>query len=219
MKFDPKALLAQKAERIEKFLQELTAKMAEKPTLVVIGGFAVRAHGSRRFSHDGDIMVDYRTHGELRDQFTLYRNPRLGKEQFLTPFGADVDVYVENQHKLRVPFDEIQAFAEKKNGLWVACAEHLVVLKLDALKSRRHSDKGDKDTEDILVLITCAKLERTSILKQHLLSEDWALLFDIVDTPGNWQKLTQNNYKKASALQKEAQATLKALRPGEMEIE
>ena len=113
----------------------------------------------------------------------------------------------------------IQAFAEKKNGLWVACAEHLVILKLDALKSRRHSDKGDKDTEDILVLTTCAKLERTSILKRHLLSEDWALLFDIVDTPGNWQKLTQNNYKKASALQKEAQATLKALRPGDVEIE
>ncbi len=193
--------------------------MAEKPTLVVIGGFAVRAHGSKRFSHDGDIMVDYRTYGELRDQFTLYRNPRLGKEQFLTPFGADVDVYVENQHKLRVPFDEIQAFAEKKSGLWVACAEHLVILKLDALKSRRHSDKGDKDTEDILVLTTCAKLERTSILKQHLLPEDWVLLFEIVDTPGNWQKLTQNNYKKASALQREAQAVLKALRPGVMEIE
>jgi hypothetical protein len=96
MKLDTKALLAQKAEKIEKFLQELTAKMAEKPTLVVIGGFAVRAHGSKRFSHDADIMVDYRTHGELRDHFTLYRNPRLGKEQFLTPFGADVDVYVEN---------------------------------------------------------------------------------------------------------------------------
>jgi hypothetical protein len=205
--------------QIEQFLKELTAQVAEQPTLIVIGGFALRAYGATRHSHDGDIMVDFRTHGELRDQFTLYRNPRLGKEQFRTPFGADVDVYVESQHRLRVPFDEVQAHAEKKNGLWVACPEHLLILKLQALKGRRHTDKGDKDLEDILVLLTHVQFTRTEILKRHLASDDWALLEEVVGTPSHWQRLTKNNFKKAAALQAQAQASLTKLQASTKDIE
>ena len=215
MTLDKNAFEANRGEQIEKFLRDLTERMAEQPTLVVIGGFAVRAHGAKRFSHDADVMVDYRTYGELRDQYTLHRNPRLGKEQF-TADGIETDVYVENLHKLTVPFDEIQAYAQRKNGIWIACEEHLLVLKLDALKERRHSDKGDKDIEDIFVLLTRTKLEQQAILKDHMTSEDWEMLSDVVGTPGNWQKYTNNNHKEAAELQKMAQATLNRLQDSGM---
>jgi hypothetical protein len=216
MKYDDEAMLA---AQIEKFLQELTASEAEKPTLVVIGGFAARAHGAQRLSHDGDIMVDNPTYGALRDRFNISRNQRLGKAQFSTPFGADIDVYVEKTHKLRVPFDELQAYAEKRRGLWVACAEHLLILKLAALKERRNSDKGEKDTEDILVLISQTPLERTDILKKHMFPADWELLEDVVSTPGNWQSFAKNNYRKAAILQEGAEATLRSLKKSVMDIE
>jgi hypothetical protein len=213
MKIDIKTLQAQHVAAVEKFLQELTAEVAEKPTLVVIGGFAMRAHGAKGFSHDGDIMVDQPTYGALRDRlrFNLSRNPRLGKNQFTAPAGFEVDVYVENQHKLRVPFDEVQAYGERKNNLWVACAEHLLILKLDALKDRRHTDKGEKDIDDILVLMMPGRFEHADLLKQHMRPEDWELLAEVVENPGNWQRLTENNYKEAATLREAALATLKLL--------
>lgn len=212
MKINLEKLQAEKAAQVESFLKQLTAQMAELPTLVVIGGFAVRAHGAKRLSLDGDIMVTHSTHGELRDQFTLFKNPRLGKEQFSTPFGAEIDVYVEDQHKLRIPFDEIQAYVEKRNGLWVACAEHLLILKLDALRDRRHSDKGAKDIEDIFVLVSQAQFKHQPVLKDRMTADDWRLLDEIIGTPGHWQQFTQHDHKKAAMLQKKALGTLKALR-------
>lgn len=215
MKINPNDLAKAKAQAIEVCLRDLTAKFAEQPCLIVIGGFAIKTYGAERFSQDGDIMVDFRTLGELRDQFILHKNPRLGKEQFLLSTGAEVDVYVENQHRFRVPFDEIQAYATRRDDLWVACPEHLLVLKLDAAKDRRHTDKGDKDIEDILLLLTKATFENKQLLKDHLSSDLWGLLDEIVSTPGNWQKYAKNNYKVAAEMQAQGQALLNTLKPGD----
>jgi hypothetical protein len=205
--------LEQQAQLIEKFLRELTEQYGEIPAVIVIGGFAVRAHGATRFSHDGDIMVDMGTYAALRDQYTVYKAERLGKSEFRTPSNIEIDVYVENQHKLRVPFDEAQAYAVKKKGLWVACVEHLLILKLDALKDRGNTDKGEKDIDDILLLLSRNEIAHPDLLKRHLRSGDWSILDEVIDTAGNWQRFTNQNYKESATLQERVIAALKAIKP------
>jgi hypothetical protein len=216
---DKEKPLEYQAQLIEKFLKELTARYGDIPAVIVIGGFAVRAHGASSFSHDGDIMVDMSTYGDLRDQYIVFKTERLGKSEFRTPSNIEIDVYVENQHKLKIPFDEAQAYAVKKNDLWVACVEHLLVLKLDALKDRHNTDKGDKDIQDMLLLLTRGAITHPELLHKHLNSEDWAKLEDIASTAGHWQKFAKQNYKEASTLQARALAVLNNVKPNLPDID
>ena len=111
----------------------------------MIGGWAVHAYGAKDLSFDGDAMVSLVAHGTLRDEYELTRNSRMQKEQFTAPTGHSIDLYVEHQHGLKVPFDELQAFCQQKDGLFVPCPEHLLILKLVAAKGRAGSAKGQKD--------------------------------------------------------------------------
>jgi hypothetical protein len=67
--------------------------------------------------------------------------------------GFEFDVYVEGQHGLAVPTDEVVAWSVLKEGLRVASVEHLLILKLDAFASRKGSVKGAKDEDDIVRLL------------------------------------------------------------------
>ena len=114
-----------------------------------IGGIAVFAHASAEaatakyagMSHDADLMILLPDFADLRDIEALTPNRRLGKQQFSRD-GFEFDVYVEGQHNLPVPADEAVAWAEMKNGLRVACAEHLLILKLKAYVDRKGTGKG-----------------------------------------------------------------------------
>jgi len=219
MKLPMNANQIAEALKVEDFLRGLVAQSGGFPEIVVIGGYAVRAYGAMRFSHDGDIMVNMNAFSALRDQYNVTKTPRLGKAQFTTAFLVEIDVYVEQQHKLRIPFDEVQAYAVKKSEIWVACIEHLIVLKLDALKNRRNTDKGVKDIEDILLLLSRNKIEHPDLLRKHLFPEDWELLEDIVGTAGNWQAFTEIDYRAAGLLQKQTEAVLRAIKSPKMEIQ
>lgn len=129
-----------------------------------IGGIAVYSHmvsdeetapyGAH--SHDADFMILLPEFVDLRDIEALTPNRRLGKQQFVKG-NFEFDVYVENQTDLVIPVPEVVAFSEVKNGIRVACAEHLLILKAVALADRKGSPKGAKDEDDIVRILLATK--------------------------------------------------------------
>lgn len=132
----------------------------ENPSHVFIGGIAVYLHAvnhartksKAEASHDIDLMIDLHDYGALRQAEEVLANKRLGKHQLIRD-GVEFDIYVERQNRLRVPYDAAFAYAISYNGLRVACLEHLLVLKLEALVSRAGSGKGNKDARDVVTIV------------------------------------------------------------------
>jgi len=167
------------AERIKEHLIKISRSMPKE--FIVIRGWAVHAHGAKEYSFDGDAMVSFVAHGVLRDEYPVVPNPRLDKCQYHYQ-GFEIDLYVEHQHKLRVPFEELQAYAQEKMDMWVACPEHLLVLKLGAIKDRGHSPKGQKDKEDVAkLLMVIAPQPNCALLNSHLNDDDIKVIYEIVN--------------------------------------
>jgi hypothetical protein len=151
--------------------------------VVFIGGVAVYLYSRARAtgvppeaSHDADFMISISDFGFLRDLEEVTSTPRLGKHQMLSG-GVEFDVYVERHNRLIVPYDAVAASAETVGGLRVASVEHLVVLKLEALKSRGHSRKGEKDRCDLVQLgLMAGPRVRTRLLEPYLRRDHVALL-------------------------------------------
>lgn len=124
--------------------------------VVFIGGVAVYLHSIMKerslivpeASHDADFMVSLSDYGVLKDQEEITSTPRLSKHQMFLNH-VEFDIYVEKINRLVVPYDEVYANCDQVEGMNIACLEHLLVLKLEALTSRGHSSKGDKDRRDI----------------------------------------------------------------------
>lgn len=155
---------------------------AELPGHVFIGGVAVYLHAvnGRRasqveVSHDADVMVSLSDLSSLRDEVEVVSNRRLGKHQVVVD-GVEVDVYVERQNGLAVPYDELFAGADEHGSLRAACPEHLLVLKLAAYASRRESAKGDKDARDLVRLLTTGKRWRGELASPYLRDDHLELL-------------------------------------------
>lgn len=126
--------------------------------IIFIGGVAVYLHSLRakqgvplEASHDADFMVSIADYGYLKDMEEVTATPRLGKHQMFSG-GVEFDVYVERLNKLVVPYDEVAAHAKTIDGIRVACLEHLLVLKLEAVGDRGHTSKGEKDARDVVKL-------------------------------------------------------------------
>lgn len=123
---------------------------------VFIGGIAVYAYLNEdeslscyaAFSHDADMLLAQTDFVDLRDLEEVIPNRRLSKHQF-TKSGFEFDVYVQNQNDLKVPFEEAFAASEDKHGVRVACPEHLLCLKGEAMTDRAGTSKGDKDEDDV----------------------------------------------------------------------
>lgn len=124
--------------------------------VVFIGGVAVYLHALGRSmkvpleaSHDADFMVSLSDYGVLKDIEEITPTPRLSKHQMFVD-GVEFDVYVERLNRLVVPYDEVYAHSLVVEDVRVACLEHLLVLKLEALGHRGQSSKGDKDRRDVV---------------------------------------------------------------------
>jgi hypothetical protein len=102
-------------------------------------------------SHDSDFMISLSDFAALRDSQEVTSNQRLRKHQLIFE-GVELDVYVERQNNLVVPYDEVFARSTIRDGLRIACVEHLLVLKLEAYGNRAGSSKGDKDERDVATL-------------------------------------------------------------------
>ena len=128
--------------------------------LVFIGGIAVLLHvrSSKlpdRFvelSHDGDFYVSLADFADLRDVEEVTANRRLNKHQIIKD-GMEYDVYLENHNALSVKFTDVLAASQVIDGVRVSSLEHLLLLKLDAYRSRRGSSKGAKDERDLIKIL------------------------------------------------------------------
>jgi len=154
-------------QRLKGIAQDITSRYSDA---VFIGGIAVYYHAFvlghefQEASHDADLYLSLTGKSELRDEYEVRRNERLNKDSVLIN-GEDVDLYVEHQHNLGVPYDVVFAYAQMTNGVRVASLEHLLILKLDAAKNRYASAKGDKDIRDVVKLIALLEEPRRDLLK------------------------------------------------------
>ena len=196
-------------EAIRSLMQEFTKAFGDE--FITIGGWAVAAYGAKGKSLDGDAMISYQVEGILRDSYLVEKNPRMAKSQFICEAGCDIDIYVERQHRLKVPFDEVQAHSKELGGLRVPCPEHLLILKLDAYKCRRATPKGKKDQEDLLQLLVKAPFKNPEILEAYLSEEDQAVVAAIIEDVALSQKLCAGNPVEAKTLRANAKTKLNGL--------
>ncbi|MDE2571820.1 MAG: hypothetical protein KGM44_04760 [bacterium] len=166
-------------------LQSLARGISQEfPDAVFIGGVAVAQHAKRsnpaleESSHDADLYLSLAGKNEMRDRYEVVRNERLGKDSVLVD-GEDFDLYVERQHRLAIPYDEIAAHSQEIEGIRVAALEHLLVLKLDAAGDRRGSAKGEKDLRDLARLVSLLRAPRKALLAPHLDEKRLELLDDL----------------------------------------
>lgn len=134
------------------------------PGAVLIGGLAVEAHTTSAqvgrswvtvWSHDIDLMASTDDIARAQRDEEVVRNLRLRKREIRKP-QADVDVYVDREHGLCVPYPEVWARRVVWEGLSIACVGHLIALKTAALLDRGASGKGAKDAEDLARLLLLA---------------------------------------------------------------
>ena len=158
-------------EEILGFSKELCELFPEG--VAFIGGVGVfvhtQSHPSLRrftaFSHDGDLVMARSDFMDLRDLEVVTTNRRSNKHEFRRN-GLQFDVYEEGSSGLIVPVAEILASSQAREGLRVACLQHLLALKLEAYKDREATPKGEKDAADafkIVLLMADADVSRTRL--------------------------------------------------------
>lgn len=185
------------AATIKEHLQETSASLDGE--FIVIGGWAVHAWGKRDYSLDGDAMVSFEALGILRDEFVVTPLPRMHRQQYQMR-GFDIDLYVEQQHRLPVPFDELRLKAAQKEGMWVACPEHLLVLKLAAYKGRGATPKGEKDRHDLVALVEVIRKKdniHCEVISKYVEEEESKILNDILNDKNLFIDLSNGNGFKA----------------------
>lgn len=148
--------------------------------IAFIGGVAVLLHVKdhklpERFielSHDGDFYVSLADFADLRDLEEVTANRRLNKHQIIKN-GLEYDVYLENHNRLIVKYADVMSSSRVVDGVRVACLEHLLLLKLDAYRSRRGSAKGTKDERDLIKICYLMKTRgpRKEPLRRYLVAE------------------------------------------------
>ena len=146
------------------------------PHITFIGGIAVYCHAKSNpktetlasFTHDGDFMIAAADFPDLRDIEYVTSNRRLNKHQTIKN-DIEFDVYEQHTSKLVVPVEEVLAASQIKNGIRVACLEHLLAMKFDAYLDRKNSAKGEKDENDLCqILILMSDAEITPFRLKHI---------------------------------------------------
>lgn len=193
-------------DKIKEFLEEMCGIFGKE--FIVIGGWAVHAYECKAKSLDGDAMVSFAAEGTLRDSYIVTKNARMKKSQFLCEAGCDIDLYVEHQHGLRIPFDELQAYSRTIGKLETACPEHLLILKLDAYRARKHTPKGAKDREDLMSMLAGIPLKKTEIFQKYLENADIAALQEVVEDRTCALGLCGQNASAAKTLRQKAAKAL-----------
>jgi hypothetical protein len=174
--------------------------------LIAIGGVAVYLHtvhdGRQEFAettHDIDFYLSKEHLGSLRDQEELTPNPKLHKQQIVRR-GIEMDIYVEHQHRLAVPYEDLDRYSTVIDGVRVAAKEHLLALKIDAAIDRFGSGKGDKDAKDLVNLVVLLDKPRPELLRPTMDNERLAFLRNLGKRMEPFQSMSGGNSHHASAL-------------------
>lgn len=138
---------------------------------ILIGGWAVYLWSKNHKSKDIDIVIDFETLGQLKQDYDVTKNDRLKKYE-IQQDRFDVDIYVKYYSELGFPLEDMEV--TEIEGFTVPVLEDLLILKQNAEIDRRGSVKGKKDAIDILsMLIYCSfdldryaeKLEKHDLLE------------------------------------------------------
>ena len=157
------------------------------PGVVFIGGVAVYLHASEasreaivpESSHDADFMISFSGYGDLKDMAEITYNSRLHKHQ-MSMDEVEFDIYVERLNGLIVPYDDVYAQADTIGNVQAACLEHLLSLKLEAFKNRKHSSKGEKDRRDIVKIgLLLGRKPRIDLIEPYMREELSGLLREV----------------------------------------
>lgn len=139
-----------------KTLNRLSAETGLK--FLVIGGLAINAHGYERVTSDIDLLVrkeDREAWGNLMSSIG-YRvhHEQEAFTQFTASEGATwpVDLMFVNQQTFTKMFPEAVEVEMKGMEFRVPALEHLIALKLHALKNT-HSKRQLKDLLDVVWLV------------------------------------------------------------------
>ena len=195
--------------------QKLLSSCSEIATLfpdglVFIGGIAIYLYTTNEakiasyaeFTHDADFYISMADMSDLRDLEEVTPNRRLSKHQFIKN-GFEFDIYTERYSSLIVPYDQVKAYSEKFDMLSVASLEHLLVLKLEALRDRIKSSKGAKDIKDI-IRISQISAARKNKLREELiegyLSEEHIEILSGIEKGPEFMSLAKGNAKVAKTL-------------------
>lgn len=108
--------------------------------------------GRRAYTHDADLYVSLASWAAIRDAYVVVPNRRLSQHQ-ITIDGVELDLYLEHNNALRVDFSDLVEASVVIDGARVACVEHLLLLKLSALRERWGSEHGAKDRRDVAMLL------------------------------------------------------------------
>lgn len=202
-------------QRVWQGLQELAEWFPDG--MILIGGVAVYLHAEQQLdarllevSHDADFYLSLMDYADLRDLEEVTQNRRLGKHQVIK-HGVDFDVYVENQHRLCIPFADAHEHAQTIKGFRVAHLAHLLVLKTEAARSRAGSAKGDKDLRDL------ARIGAMLTPDDVLVAAPWVdgarldLWRHVAARNDVFQSLVQGNAHEAKPLHQRYQKTLMIL--------
>jgi hypothetical protein len=185
--------------------------VAEYPDdLVVIGGVAVYLHTVAfaghelpiEFTHDADIAAALVSLADLRDQYEVVPNRRLSKHQ-VTVGDTEIDLYVERYNDLRVDYPELAMAAVELEGIRVACLEHLLLLKLDALAARWRSAHAEKDRRDVAKLLVMLRDTEPCFALAHGTADDLDLLERVLRSDA-FMQLARNNALTARRLRDRA---------------
>lgn len=128
-------------------------KLRMEIDFVLIGGWATYLYTNLQKSKDIDIIIDYLTLRLLESEYTLSKNDRLAKYEIKLEL-YDIDIYLPGYSKLTIPPKDIMSkYRSSLLGFSVPIPEVLMALKLGAADARLKSQKGEKDTIDIVGLL------------------------------------------------------------------
>jgi hypothetical protein len=130
----------------------------QKPALrfLIIGGWAVGAHGNPRTTFDVDFMIrradrDAWFERAMAGELTLFRESRTFA-QFTQPDGDGFDLMFAEDSTFEPMWEasEERTFGDVKAR--IPCLDHLLALKLHALRQNL-SYRTSKDADDVEVLL------------------------------------------------------------------
>ena len=135
-------------EKSFKILQDLRKKFE----FILIGGWAVFLYSGALKSKDIDIIIDYDELQKLKNDYDVFKNDRFKKYEIKIE-EIDIDIYLPYFSKLGLKAEEIQEHRQNLEGFSVPIPEVLLILKINAYRERKGSNKGEKDLIDIFSLL------------------------------------------------------------------
>jgi hypothetical protein len=128
------------------------------PDAIVIGGWGSWLHNKAAKSHDIDIIVSPQDLSTMRETLELTESHHLGSPKWRGTYaGIHLDVYVSYQSRLgqilKLPVEHLVAHRQQIDGYPTLNKEALLVAKAAARLDRPDTQPGQKDAEDMTIML------------------------------------------------------------------